>query len=90
MRPPNFLISGGYEGNTRQSNSLGGLTLVNTAVEAMFKLRRELVPDAPDEKPYPDRLNRPLVDLPPNNCGVFFSGYLSKYEPLRYQPWEAL
>ena len=42
-------------------------TLVNTAVEAMFELRRELFPDAPDEEPYPDRLNRPLVDLPPKN-----------------------
>ena len=67
MCPANFLVSGGYEGNTQQFGSLGGLTLVNTAVAAMFELRRELFPDAPDDEPYPDRLDRPLVDLPPNN-----------------------
>ena len=67
MCPANFLISGGYEGNTQQFGSLGGLMLVNTAVEAMFELRREFFPDAPDEEPYPDRLDGPLVDLPPNN-----------------------
>ena len=67
MCPAHFLISGGYGGDTRQFGSFGGLMLVNTAVEAMFELRRELFPDAPDEEPYPDRLDRPLVDLAPNN-----------------------
>lgn len=66
MCPANFLVSGGYEGSTQQFGSLGGLTLVNTAVEAMFELRRELFPDPPGEEPYPDRLDQPLVKIPQN------------------------
>ena len=64
MCPANFLVSGGYEGSTQQFGSAGGWELVRTAVETMNGLRREVFPDPPDEEPYPDRLDQPLVDLP--------------------------
>ena len=66
MAPLNFLVSGGYEGSTQQFGSLGGLELVCTSVKAMLELRNELFPDPPGAETYPDRLDQPLVDLPPN------------------------
>lgn len=66
MAPLNFLVSGGYEGSTQQFGSLGGLELVCTSVKAMLELRNGLFPDPPGMEAYPDRLDQPLVDLPPN------------------------
>ena len=53
-------------GKTGFAESVSRLELVCTSVKAMIELRSELFPDPPDAEPYPDRLDQPLVDLPPN------------------------
>lgn len=58
--PGNFLVSGGYEGGVQLTSSRTGLTLVNTAVDAMYELREAIFP-SPEAAEYPDYLKHNLV-----------------------------
>ena len=64
--PGNFLVAGGYEAVSQRFSARGGLALLNTATNAMYELREKLFPDADQVEPYPDYLDPPLVNLPPN------------------------
>ncbi len=63
--PGNFLVSGGYEPGAQRITARSGLKLVSTAVDAMYELREKVYPSQGDEK-YPDCLELPLVNIPPN------------------------
>jgi len=65
--PANFLVAGGYEAVSQRFSARGGLLLLNTASDAMFELREKIFPDSDQQEPYPDYLDGPLVNLPPNN-----------------------
>lgn len=62
--PGNFLVAGGYEGDTQEISARSSLKLVNTAVDTLYELREELFP-SPEEKgeKYPDYLVSPLVSI---------------------------
>lgn len=60
----NMMLAGGYEGNSQRLSARTGLTLVNTAVDAMFELRERIFPQ--DGEPYPDCVKTPLVNIPAN------------------------
>ena len=60
----NMMLAGGYEGNSQRLTARTGLTLVNTAVDAMFALHERQFPECGAD--YPDGMNAPLVDIPAN------------------------
>ncbi len=65
--PANFIVSGGYEGDCHFFSARDSITLLKTAVDAMFELRDSVFPDdAKREEPYPDFLNPPLINIPAN------------------------
>ena len=64
MGPANFLVSGGYEANSQRFTAKGGLTLLNTAVDAMFELHKMIFPSKGE--PYPDECPTKLVNILPN------------------------
>ena len=66
MGPANFLVAGGYEGNSQRFGARGGLTLLNTAVDMLFDLHEKLYP-SDSENPYPDNVVTPLVTILPNS-----------------------
>ena len=61
----NMLVAGGYEGSAQLFTARCGLSLLETAADAMFELREKIFPSEGDE-PYPDCVNPPLVDIPAN------------------------
>lgn len=65
MGHANMLAAGGYEAFSQRFSARGGLTLLQTASDAMFDLRETVFPSDGEEK-YPDALETPLVCLPPN------------------------
>ncbi len=60
----NMLVTGSYEANSQRFSARGGLILLQTASDAMFELREKLFPSG--DEPYPDGVETPLVDIPPN------------------------
>ncbi len=60
----NMMLAGGYEGNSQRLSSRAGLTLVNTAVDAMFALHGRQFPDCGAD--YPDGVDTPRVNIPAN------------------------
>ena len=63
MGPANFLVQGGYEAASQRLTASGGLTLLNTAANALTGLREQLFPS---DGTYPDANPAPLVNLPAN------------------------
>ena len=63
----NLVVSGGYEGDCQVFSTRDSVKFLQTAADAMFALRDEVFPeDASHEDPYPDYIDRPLVDIPKN------------------------
>ena len=63
----NFVVSGGYEGDCQVFSTRDSVKFLQTAADAMFALRDEVFPeDASHDDPYPDYIDRPLVDIPKN------------------------
>lgn len=62
--PANFLVSGGYEPICQCFTAKGGLTLLNTAVDAMFDLHETIYPS--EGEPYPDGCFGGVVNILPN------------------------
>ena len=61
----NMMIAGGYEALKQSFTARCGLSLVNTAADAMFELHDALFPTEDGDR-YPDCLENPKVNIPKN------------------------
>lgn len=62
--PANFLVSGGYEAMKHRFSARNTIDFVKCAVDGLFDLRESVYPS--EDEPYPDNLELPLVNIPPN------------------------
>jgi len=65
IAPCNFVAAGGLESIEQRFRSRDVLTMLNVTVDGLLSLRERIFPeDTHDGEPYPDWVEKPLVDLP--------------------------